>query len=291
MRLTTRTCLTFNTGIHGSRDLTAIATSKSRQLYLLLKERIVSGSLLPGHQLPSEPNLAVAHNLSRMTIRRALDGLARDGLIQRRAGSGTYVRDSAATPPLVGDLSNMLQSLTEMGKTTQVKLLAFSYGVPPAPVAEALELASGERTQHSIRVRSMDNTPFSYLSTHVPERIGVSYSEADLATRPLLSLLERSGIVAVEAGQTISATLAGPEVAKALQVEVGSALIALTRIVRGSDGRGVEHLSALYRPDRHQFHMALTRAGEAADRHWLPTRRDLSQPAGRRGVSSQRRRP
>jgi GntR family transcriptional regulator len=225
-----------------------------------------------------------------MTIRRALEGLARDGLIQRRAGSGTYVRDAATTPALVGDLSNMLQSLIDMGKTTQVKLLAFSYGVPPPSVADAMGLTEGERTQHSIRIRSMDNAPFSYLSTHVPESIGVNYSEEDLATKPLLSLLERSGIVAVEAGQTISATLAGPEVAQALEVEIGSALIALTRVVRGSDGRGVEHLSALYRPDRHQFHMALKRAGEGADRHWLPTERHLSQPAGRRGVSLKRRR-
>jgi GntR family transcriptional regulator len=157
-------------------------------------------------------------------------------------------------------------------------------------VAEALGLSEGERTQHSIRVRFMDNAPFSYLSTHVPERIGASYSEDDLATKPLLSLLERSGVVAVEAGQTLSATLAGPDVAHALQVEVGSALIALTRVVRGSDGRGVEYLSALYRPDRHQFHMALTRAGEGSDRHWLPTERHLSQPADRRGVSLKRRR-
>jgi GntR family transcriptional regulator len=245
---------------------------------------------VPGHQLPSEPSLAITHNMSRVTIRRALDGLARDGLIHRRAGSGTYVRDHSASPALVGDISNMLQSLFDMGKTTRVKLLAFSYTAPPAHIAEALGLNEGEQTQHSIRVRSIDDAPFSYLSTYVPKRIGQNYSEEELATKPLLSLLERSGVVAVEADQTISATLAGPEVAQALEIEVGSPLIALTRVVRGADGRGVEHLSALYRPDRHQFHMALTRAGEGADRHWLPTERPTSQPAGRRGVSSTRRR-
>jgi GntR family transcriptional regulator len=259
-------------------------------MYLLLKERITSGMLVPGHRLPSEPNLAAAHKMSRVTIRRALEGLERDGLILRRGGSGTFVRDGAAPPALVGDLSNMLQSLTDMGKTTRVKLLAFSYGVPPVSVADALGLDPGERTQHSVRIRSVDGVPFSYLSTHVPERIGLGYSEEDLATKPLLSLLERSGIVANEADQTLSATLAGPEVAQALEIEVGSALIALTRVVRGPDGRGVEHLSAVYRPDRHQFHMTLMRTGEGADRHWLPKERHSSQLAGRRGVSSKRRR-
>ena len=268
----------------------AIETSKTHRLYLLLKERIVSGSLSPGHRLPSEPNLAVAHQMSRVTIRRALDGLVRDGLITRQPGSGTFVRESRPPQAMTGDLSNMLRSLVAMGKATEVRILSFRYGEPPAAVADALQLDPGERTQQCVRIRSMDGAPFSWLSTHVPERIGLRYSEADLAVTPLLSLLERSGVTVVAADQTMSATLAGPETADALQVEIGSPLIALTRVVRGADGRGVEYLSAQYRPDRHQFHMALTRAGEGADRHWRPADSFSTQPAGRRGVSSMRRR-
>ncbi len=271
--------------------LDAIESSKTHRLYLLLKERITSGSLLPGERLPGEPSLAATHQMSRVTIRRALNGLARDGLIERQPGSGTYVRDSRIEPAFVGDFSNMLQSLVAMGRDTRVKLLAFNYVLPSVAVAEALGLEPGERVQHSIRVRYMDEQPFSYLSTFVPERIGVSYSEADLAKTPLLSLLERSGVVAVGADQTLSATLAGPETAEVLGVEAGSPLIAMTRIVRDAEGRGVEYLSALYRPDKHQFHMALTREGEGANRHWRPTTHHSMQPADRRGVSLRRRRP
>ncbi len=275
----------------------AIEASKTLRLYLLLKERITTGSLRPGERLPGEPTLAARHQLSRVTIRRALDGLARDGLITRQPGSGTYVRAAASiAPALVGDFSNMLQSLVAMGKATRVKLLAFAYVTPPAPIATALGLQPGERAQHSIRVRSMDGAPFSYLSTYVPEQIGVSYSEADLASQPLLTLLERSGVVAASADQTLSATLAGPETAVALGVEIGAPLISLTRVVRDARGRGVEHLSALYRPDKHQFHMALTRVGTGANRHWSPAVVSPSQPssthsAGRRKTGSKRRRP
>lgn len=272
--------------------LDAIETSKTHKLYLVLKERIRSGSLPPGERLPGEPTLAAEHRLSRVTIRRALDGLARDGLIRRRPGAGTFVREDVAPAAIVGDFSNMLQSLVAMGKATRVRLLAFDYVTPPQAVAEALGLVPGERTQHSIRVRYMDDEPFSYLSTHVPERIGISYSEADLASMPLLALLERSGVAAVAADQTLSATLAGPETAAALGVAVGAPLIAMTRVVRGADGRGVEHLSALYRPDRHQFYMALAREGEGADRRWRPEPTPpthSTQPAGRRGASPRRR--
>ena len=249
----------------------AIETSKTHKVYLLLKERITSGAFLPGHRLPSEPHLAEAHGLSRVTIRRALDGLARDGLITRQAGSGTFVADISSRPPVVADLSNMMAHLTAMGRSTQVRLLAFSYVTPPPAIAKALKLRQGERTQSSLRVRSMDDVPFSYLATHVPERIGLTYTEHDLGSRPLLELLERSGVVATKADQTLSATLAGPEAAEALNVEIGSALISLTRIVLGVDGRGIEHLSALYRPDMHAFHMEMLRKGDGANRHWRPT--------------------
>ena len=248
----------------------AIETSKTHKLYLLLKERITSGALRPGDRLLSEPKLAAAHGISRVTIRRALDGLARDGLINRQPGSGTYVNGWAIRAPVVADLSNMLSHLVAMGRATRVKLLSFGYAVPAVPVIASLRLRPGERAQSSVRVRYLDEVPFSHLTTHVPERIGVTYTESDLASTPLLELLERSGVIADRAEQMITATLAGPETAQALQVEIGSALISLTRVVRSADGRGVEQLSALYRADLYAFQMEMVRSGDAADRYWNP---------------------
>jgi GntR family transcriptional regulator len=251
---------------------------KARRLYLLLRDRILSGELAPGTRLPGEPSLAADHAISRVTVRRALDSLASEGLIHRRPGAGTFVRESGGVPPIVADLSNVLSHLLEMGRRTGVRLLSFSYGVPPDAVAEALRLDPGERTQRSVRVRLIDGAPFSYLTTHVPERIGLAYSEADLAATPLLGLLERSGVVAESASQTISATLAGPDAAEALGLEIGSALLSLTRVVTEPSGRGVEHLQALYRPDRYSFRMDLMRTGDSGERRWSPA--PVAAPAG-----------
>ena len=248
-----------------------IDTSKTHRLYLLLKERITSGALPPGEKLPSEPSLAAAHGLSRVTIRRALDGLSREGLISRQPGSGTFVTQPDSPPPVVADLSNLLAHLVAMGRATRVKLLSFAYVAPPTAVAAALHLENNEKTQHSLRVRYMDEAPFSLLSTYVPERIGVTYSKSDLVATPLLELLERSGVAAAKANQTISATLASPDAAAALDVEIGSPLLSLTRVVLGADGRGIEYLSALYRPDRHAFRMEMVRTGRGATRRWQPT--------------------
>ena len=259
-----------------------IETSKTHRLYLFFKERIVSGALAPGQRLPSEPRLAVTHGLSRVTIRRALDGLSRDGLVSRRQGLGTFVTPSAASSPLVADLSNLLAQLALMGRTTRVRLLACNYVTPPAAIATALKLENSERAQHALRVRMLDGKPFSYLSTHVPERIGVTYSAADLRTTPILELLERSGLVVDKANQIISATLAGPEAAAALNVEIGSPLLSLTRVVFCAEGRAIEHLVALYRPDMYAVNMEMVRSGRNAARYWQPaTAQPIGKPAGR----------
>ena len=92
----------------------------------------------------------------------------------------------------------------------------------------------------------------------------------DLANTPLFVLLERSGVKVDHASQSISATLANHEVAEALDVAVGSPLISLTRVVYDEQGRGVEHLEALYRPDRYRFQIDLERNGDDHSRYWEP---------------------
>jgi GntR family transcriptional regulator len=233
--------------------------SKARRVYLTLSERIASGALPPGARIAAEPALAAEHGVSRVTIRRALDRLASEGRVSRRAGAGTFVSGGVVQPVVRANLADVFARMREMGERTGVRLLSFAYGLPPDSVAAALLLAPGERTQRAVRVRLADGLPFSYLTTHVPERIGATYSESDLAAQPLLALLERSGVVAFHASQVIGAALAGPEVAEALGCEVGAALVSLTRIVSAADGRGIEHLHGLYRPDRFAFHLDIAR--------------------------------
>ncbi|PWC28226.1 GntR family transcriptional regulator [Teichococcus aestuarii] len=248
----------------------AVETFKARRIYLLLRDRITGGTLPAGTRLPGEPDLAAEHGVSRVTIRRALDQLSNEGLVERRPGVGTFVRGGGVLAPTVVDFADVFTHLKEMGRRTEVRLLSFGYVLPPAPVAATLGLAPAERAQRAVRVRLMGGEPFSHLTTHVPERIGTTYSEAEMASQPLLALLERSGLRVARARQSIGATLAGPEVAQALQVEIGAPLLSLTRLVEDEAGSAVEHLHALYRPDRFSFEMQLQRTGADGARRWSP---------------------
>ncbi|MCE7030630.1 GntR family transcriptional regulator [Jiella avicenniae] len=241
---------------------------KALRVYLHLKDRILSGTLASAARMPSEPDLAIEHGVSRVTIRGALERLAEEGLVERRPGSGTYVRAASRSGAIVADFSNVFTHLVEMGRRTDVRLISFGYASPTPAVAEALGLGPGEEVQRSVRVRIADGTPFSYLVTYVPKRIGISYSEADLRSTPLLELLERSGARVASARQTVGATQAGPEIAEALGTETGAALLSITRIVKDEAGAGVEYLYALYRPDLYELQLDLERTKRGSAMRW-----------------------
>jgi len=256
-----------------------LGEAKAKQVYLVLRDRILSGAIAFGAKLPTEHELAEFHDVSRVTVRRALGELAREKLIERRRSAGTRVVYRPVQAPMTADISGVLASLADMGRRTAVKLLSFGYMPAEGAVAEALGVSSDQMLQRSVRVRSVDGKPFSYLTTHVPERISLTFTQQELASRPLLDLLERAGVRVEHARQRISAGLATPDVADALGVRTGTPLIELRRVVYDQSGRGVEHLHALYRPDRYAFEIDLVRS--AKRKAWAP----MLRPSNRTSIA------
>ena len=187
-----------------------LGEAKAKQVYLVLRDRILSGAVGFGARLPTENELAEFHGVSRVTVRRALGELARERLIERRRSAGTRVIYRPAPAPMTADISGVLANLADMGRRTAVKLLSFDYVPAEGAVAQALGVGPDQLLQRSVRVRSVDGLPFSYLTTHVPESISVTFTQQELASRPLLDLLERAGVKVEHARQRISAGLATP---------------------------------------------------------------------------------
>lgn len=244
---------------------------KAQRVYLSLSNEISNGVYAAGTMLPGENRLAERFGVSRITIRRALDALAADQRIEKKTGAGSIVlKPHEDGTKIAANFATLMPQLVEMGQSTTARLLSFSYGPAPGGIATDLNLGKGQSVQTAVRVRYADGKPFSHLTTHVPEDIARHYDEADLATQPLFQLFERSGVSVQSAYQTVSATLAAPDVADALEVSVGAPLLSLRRIVRDINGRGIEHLSALYRPDLFRLEMNLSRVGAGDARHWEP---------------------
>src|SRR5262245_2327572 len=245
-------------------------TALYHQVYVVLREQILEGAFSEREPLPGEHALARMFGVSRITARRALDDLAAEGLVRREQGRGTYIVPAIAARAVQADITGLLENLLAMGLKTEVTLVEFDYVIPTAEVALALRSRAGERVQKAVRIRKLDGEPFSYLVTFVPEAIGKRYTAAELATKPLLGLLEACGVEVTEAEQTIGAALADTVVARALGVRVGSPLLSLVRVVKDQTGAPVEYIRALYRPDKYQYKMTLSRVRTADATLWRP---------------------
>ncbi len=253
-----------------------LRTPLYHQIYSILRGKIVEREYADGEQFLSEKKVVAAYGVSRITARRALDELAKEGLVIRKRGRGTRVTYQSSNQPLQASVEGMLENLLGMGLSTEVSLLEFDYVSPNEQVMQALECAATDLVQRSVRIRRLDKQPFSYLITFVPEFVGRTYEPEDLGSTSLISLLERSGIEVTRAEQTISATSAGPEVARCLEVELSSPLLRIRRVVYDQTDRPVEFITSLYRPDLYQYRMQLSRVHSKEHNTWSPSDRSES---------------
>lgn len=225
------------------------------QIYVLLREQIRRGRLEAGTVLPGELELAGLFGVSRITMKRALKELADDGLVVRQRGRGTMVSEGGAIPVVSSSFENLFESLQAMGLETQVDLLDVCDLAADPVVAHRLQLKPGAPVQRSIRRRSLGEEPFSYLVAYVPAEIAAKYDVRALASMPLLKLLEVAGHSASEAEQWITAVAAPPHVAAALQIQAGSPILKIDRVMAGARARPFQFIQGYYHPDRFQYHI------------------------------------
>lgn len=248
---------------------------KYHQVYLVLREQLGDGRF--AGPLPGELALAGQFGVSRVTVRRALERLAAEGLIDRSPGRGTLPRVPAVTAAVAAardegsraQLSGLLENIVTMGLATKVKVLECEVIAAPAAVAQALQLEPGAKVQKARRVRSTREGPLSLITTYVPAALAQGFGRRELMKKPILILLEEAGVRIGHATQTISARLADTSSAAQLAVDVGSALLAVTRLICDQRGRPVQWLHGLYRPDRYQYQMQLSRVGSIDAKVWV----------------------
>lgn len=241
------------------------------QIYVILKNKIYDGSFPYESAVPSEKKICDTFGVSRITAKRALDDLASANLVIRRRGGGTRVCYKVSGPPVQSSVEGLLENLLAMGLKTQVTLLEFDYESAPLQVSEVMNCERDTIVQKAVRVRELEGRPFSYLTTWVPEDIGRTYSKQDIAAKPLLMLLERGGSVVSGASQTIAAAAADAAAAQALDVDIGSPLLKITRVVLDQTDRVVEYFVGQYRPDRYQFQLNLNRVDGEENKAWSPS--------------------
>jgi GntR family transcriptional regulator len=250
--------------LFSERDLTSLQVESPAPLYhqmhVLLRNRILDGTIAQGTRLPGEQDLAVAFGVSRITAKRALDELAAEELVDRRRGRGTHVTYHYEQQPVRAPLVAMLENLADMGRHTRITVLAVEHVMPPGDVRADLNLDKGARAWHVVRVRrSEDGIPFAYYESWT-SGITRGLTRRDLEGRLRLEILRENGVELTRIEQYLSAASATAAVAGELQMSPGDPVLTLTRHSFDRAGALVDILFAQYHPKR--FHYRMTLGGD-----------------------------
>jgi len=236
---------------------------KYHRIYLLLKEQLGDGRYDAG--MPGEIHLARQFKVARVTMRRALQELADEGLLVRSRGRVT--RRAAPTAGAFRDatetsINGLLGNLVTATLNTTVRVLECGDIPAPDQIALALKLPRGSPVQKLVRVRSTPQGPVSFLTTYMPQSVAAKIAVDDFRTEPVMVLLEKSGVRVGWANARLGARLADPLVAPWLDVDIGSALLTVNRIVFTEHDDAVLLVHGQYRPDRYEYLLRLSARGE-----------------------------
>lgn len=227
------------------------------QLYEIFQDKIRAGDWKPGDMIPPESELISAYGVSRITVRKVLDMLVKEGHIRRERGRGTFV----AYPRLEHGMTRIVsftEDMRQRGFSPGTRII-FSGLVPaPANIAEALGVPAGEELARIDRLRLADEEPLCVEESFLVHRLMPGILEHDLKQKSLREVkLAVYGIRWSRATQTIRAVAAAPETAHLLSIKVGAPLLFFERVTRSQEDVPVEFLRIYYRADRYILHNEL----------------------------------
>jgi GntR family transcriptional regulator len=225
----------------------------------VLANEIADGALKVGEQLPTEDSLIARFDVSRITVRRAIQNLVSRGLIEIRRGKGTFVAAPKITQELT-ELSGFVEDMRAVGRKPTARVISKEIVTANTTVAAQLALTKGQRVVRIRRVRLADGVPISFDETYLPLQIGRKIMTHNLKVEPIFSLLERKyDVPLIEAEYKLEAVAAEPEVAAALRVKQGSPIFCIERTSYSTGNRPVDYEKLYYRGDLVRFVTRLAR--------------------------------
>jgi GntR family transcriptional regulator len=220
-----------------------------RRIQRTIRRRIESGHLRPGDLVDSERELARTHRVSLMTARHALADLAREGMVERRHGAGTFV-----APPKIhfNKLMSYTEQMSARGLAANSRIISSGTANHETEIAARLGLAPTSRLVRVERVRSAGDEPFAHEVCYLSADEYHSLAEAPLERDSLFATLEREyGVELAYADEEIDATDADQRIAELLSLPRGTPLLRIRQLIFSTKGRATVYVLGLYRSGRH----------------------------------------
>lgn len=227
-----------------------------RRVQAQLVDRIATMAV--GEMLPSEPELEREFGVSRATVRRAVETLVADGLVEKRQGRGTQVRERPAIQT-VGQVYSWTDEMRRRGVPTSSTNLSIRREHPGRKLAEELNIRRTDLVVTLSRVRLVNDVPVAIMVNYLVDRLVPGLVERGLSSDSLYGdLTDTYGLDLIAGDETIRARSASALEAALLDVEDEAAVLHVRRRTLGRGNVPIEVVDMVARGDKYQYHAHLT---------------------------------
>lgn len=224
-----------------------------RQLQRALRDAIKTKVLSPDDALPAERDLAEEFAVSRITVRKALDGLVNEGLLTRRQGAGTFV--AARVEKSFSKISSFSEDMLSRGRVPHSVWLNRSEGTVTPEESLTLGLSPGAAVYRFHRIRYADAAPMALEYATIP---AFALPSLETVKTSLYEALEKTGHRPARALQRLRAVLLTTDQAELMGLSPRDPALLIERRGFLADGRTVEITQSFYRGDAYDFVAELT---------------------------------
>ncbi len=226
-----------------------------QRVFDTLREEILNGAYDTERVLPSEKQLEERFGVSRITIRRAVEELARAGLAERAKGRATRIAERRQ--PILADVDDELANMLAAVSDLETVVHHFRWLPADRKLAETLHVPRGEKVLWIVRSRARKGQPVMHSVLYLPFWVGEGLKRGDLAGGAIVELVRQRGIRLASGEQAMSAAPCPAEVAPRLALEPGAPVFFIRRLIRDAQGRPVLFNDVYFRWDSFAYSMTL----------------------------------
>ncbi|WP_316569163.1 GntR family transcriptional regulator [Neobacillus sp. YIM B06451] len=233
-------------------------------LYFQLKE-IMLDYILHNHDnlevpIPTEHEISQHFQISRPTVRQAINELVFEGYLYRIKGKGTFISRPKIQQEFLKVLDSFNNEIKSKGMLPSTKVLGITTVTSDKPVSKALRIPEGEKVIKLQRLRFANEDPIVFVDTYLPYTYCQFLLNKNLEQESLYELIERKLTCRIsKATRKLEATLAGDYEAQLLNVKHGAPIQLIKSITFLSNGIPIEYSHAKYRGDRNSFTFEMSR--------------------------------
>ena len=224
-----------------------------RRIADVLRQEIAGGQYRSGQRIPSESALAARFGVNRHTVRQAIGALAQDGFVRAEQGRGTIVTAKPLDYP-IGPRTRFSENVSRQARSPSGRLISANEVEASVEVAAALELPRGTRVLQLDTLSAADGVPLNVATGWFPADRVPGFVNHYAETGSITKALQRCGIEDYRRRETrVTARIADPRDAIALQLAPGSPLIVTESINTDTDRKPIQYSIARFAADRVQI--------------------------------------